>query len=156
MTQEDLSDEEALSQRPDERGSIVMDRERGRISSLTKDRPSRQRGHTLHTTTANSAAVNTPLPAPSLPGGDVFKTKLHNCKGIMGLGVDKDNFVTSLKPGTPAAEPGAGLQVGDRLLSVDGVKLEGPLAQVIQLADTHCFVVERLPPDTDSDDEETG
>lgn len=156
VTQEDLSDEEALSQRPDERGSIVMDRERGRISSLTKDRPSRQRGHTLHTTTANSAAVNTPLPAPSLPGGDVFKTKLHNCKGIMGLGVDKDNFVTSLKPGTPAAEPGAGLQVGDRLLSVDGVKLEGPLAQVIQLADTHCFVVERLPPDTDSDDEETG
>ena len=72
----------------------------------------------------------------------------------MGLGVDKDNFVTNLKPGTPAAEPGVGLQVGDRLLSVDGRKLDRPLAEVMQLADTHCFVVERLPPDTDSEDDE--
>jgi hypothetical protein len=81
---------------------------------------------------------------------DVVKLSISGClpqAGGVGIDLTQQNVIIEIRPDTAAARAaaeGGGLQVGDRVLSVDGVALRGRvLTEVIQPADVHDFEVER-------------
>ena len=62
-----------------------------------------------------------------------FTTTLHDCLTTqdVGFAVNADNVVTSVLQNSPASALDADCRIGDRVISVDGVDLEGrPLAEV--------------------------
>jgi len=68
--------------------------------------------------------------------------------GGVGIDLTQQNIILEIRPDTAAARAlaagGAHLQVGDRVLSVDGTALRGRvLTEVIQPGDNHDFEVER-------------
>ena len=82
---------------------------------------------------------------------DVIKITVSGCQpaaGGVGIDLTQQNVILEIRPETAASraiDAGVGLQVGDRVLSVDGVSLRGRiLTQVIQPADVHEFEVERV------------
>ena len=65
------------------------------------------------------------------------------CAFGLGLGLDPKNRVTLVKPGGPTAATGK-IEVGDRILTVDGADLMGrEMQHVIRPADKHVLVVEK-------------
>ena len=81
---------------------------------------------------------------------DVVTVKISGCsreKGGVGIDLTHTNVILDFRPGTAAeraSESGTGFVVGDRVLSVDGIVLNGRvLTEVIQSAEEHVFTVER-------------
>ena len=80
---------------------------------------------------------------------------LHNCLGGVGVGVDERNVITALRPGFPAQACGV-IEVGDRVISIDGVRLAykgqvWQLAQVMKRSNMHIFGVEQRLWELDED-----
>ena len=81
---------------------------------------------------------------------EVLEVVVTGCSEAVGLGLNAQQVITLLTPGGPAARCG-GLEVGDRVVSVDGVSLEAETADdrpltvkdVLQPQDRHVFGVER-------------
>jgi hypothetical protein len=76
--------------------------------------------------------------------------KISGCaaaSGGVGIDLTHENIILDIRPDTAAfraAESGASFIVGDRVLSVDGIRLNGRvLTEVIQPRDEHTFEVER-------------
>ena len=76
----------------------------------------------------------------------VVEVRLTGCAAGVGLGLDDVNRVTELSVGGAAAASGA-IDVGDRVVSVDGDELSGRLLRdVISPAEMHVLGVEKPPP----------
>ena len=72
---------------------------------------------------------------------DVVAVRLTGCGNGIGLGLNAHNTITEMAPAGAAAACG-GLQLGDRVVGVDGVRLEGQaLSDVLRRADTHVFEI---------------
>ena len=69
-------------------------------------------------------------------------------RGGVGIDLNPENCVLDIRPDTAAEramESGSGIQVGDKILSVDGMALNGViLTAVMQPRETHVFEVERM------------
>ena len=73
---------------------------------------------------------------------------IGGCESGIGIDLTQTNVVLDFRPDTPASRAsdlGTGLMVGDRILSVDGISLDGrALTSVLQPAESHSFSVERV------------
>ena len=72
---------------------------------------------------------------------------LKGCANGLGLGLSSKNVITQLDAGSPAANSGA-LELGDRIVAADGIKLKvrlfkgnTKLREVLRTADTHVLEV---------------
>ena len=81
---------------------------------------------------------------------DVVKITLNGCSpraGGVGIDLTHNNTILEIRPNTAAAAAlaaGNGFEVGDRVIAVDGVALNGVfLTEVIVPAESHIFEVER-------------
>ena len=79
-----------------------------------------------------------------------MQVRIEGCApaaGGVGIDLTHSNIIIELRPDTAAAraaEAGTGLQIGDRIVSVDGITLNDKvLTAVIQPGDVHEFEVER-------------
>jgi len=98
-----------------------------------------------------SAVLKFGASKPTAPSAEVLIVSITGCAtkaGGVGIDLNQQNIILDIRPETAAAraaDSGTGLLVGDRILSVDGVALNGRiLTEVIQPADSHEFEVERM------------
>ena len=82
-----------------------------------------------------------------------MQIKVEGCEprqGGVGIDLSQQNVILEIRPGTAAArafeaDEATALQVGDRVLSVDGLSLHGRcLTDVMQPLEVHEFEVERV------------
>ena len=87
--------------------------------------------------------------APKVQAPRVQEVVVTGCAAGVGMGLDERQTISSLTPGGPAAT--CGLELGDTVLSVDGVTIAGktvdgkPLTvrDVLRPQDRHVFGVEK-------------